>query len=173
MASRKKRRHHKSLEHLVIVPVDKIPTSTSSPPTEKALLYRACQELQEVCEQHEGIGLSAVQVGLPWRLFVIKFKKNYEYFVNCRYEPVGSEVGGSVEGCLSIKTPSGEPRFFEVERFKIVRITGHQMTDDGELIPIDRTVEGYYATVFQHEIDHQYGILISDKGKETHIYAKQ
>jgi peptide deformylase len=172
MASNKKRRHYKSLEHLEIVPVDKIPTSTSSPPTEKALLYRACQELQEVCDKHNGVGLSAVQVGLPWRLFVIRFKKHYEYFVNCRYKAVGSDTCISVEGCLSIKTPSGEMRFFEVERFKEVQITGHQLTDDGELIEIDRTVDGFYGTVFQHEIDHQLQILISDIGKEIHVYPK-
>jgi peptide deformylase len=173
MADSKNRRNRESFEQLKLVPVADIPKETSSPPTENlAKLYRICQEMQEVCDANNGVGLSAVQVGLPWQLFIIKFESGFENFISCQYEPVGTDTCVSVEGCLSIKTPSNETRYFELTRFKKVKITGKKLTVDGELVDFEEIVDGFYSTVFQHEIDHHFNILISDIGKETHIYVK-
>ena len=62
-----------------IVPVSEIPGKSvvqDCPTTTRRLssmsVYKTCLEMKEVCELEKGIGLSAVQVGLPWRLFIVK-----------------------------------------------------------------------------------------------------
>lgn len=138
-------------------------------------VYRICKEMELLCEKNKGIGLNAVQVGIPWRLFIVKTNDKYEHFVNCSYEPVGDEEVSSVEGCLSLKTEAGEFRRFEMTRSLIVKVTGQKLVKNDGL-----TVEDFSAyihaedqgVVFQHEIDHSQGKegLISNKGKEVFIW---
>ena len=65
----------------------------------------------------------------------------------------------NVEGCLSLPE-----RYFNVKRFKKMRITGLDENAD----PIDITTKSkQLAKVLQHEIDHLNGITIADKGKEV------
>mgnify|MGYP003994857587 FL=1 len=141
---------------------------------ERIHVYKICKQMEKICNENEGIGLSAVQVGIPWRLFIIKTDDKYEHFVNCTYEQVGDDQVTSIEGCLSLRTESGEFRRFEMTRSLIVKVTGKKLTsfDDG------LTLEDFSAyihaedqgVVFQHEIDHHKGILISEAGKEILIW---
>jgi len=144
-------------------------------------LLKVCQQLQIVCEENQGIGISAVQVGIPWKLFLIKgdgsldiIKKNqYGYFLNCDYEPIDDEKILSLEACLSIKDRDGKLRHFQVERFKNIKVYGSIIILDNSL-----KIEKFFlelktsqqSIVFQHEIDHQKGKLISDLGKEIFIW---
>lgn len=187
-----------------IVPVSEIPGKSvvqDCPTTTRRLssmsVYKTCLEMKEVCELEKGIGLSAVQVGLPWRLFIVKEEDGeYSFLVDCEYESVsvdstgvrdytGNLRGGSlelsqtpikksIEGCLSLKTSNGELRRFLVERPDKVRIMGKKLLigDDGKPLfePINIILDGLYSIVYQHEIDHQNGILISDIGEETGIW---
>jgi len=158
-----------------IVKLEDIPTRDSvvSVPTDPLMdVYKVCQKMEMVCEQNAGIGLSAVQVGVPWRLFVAKDEKTYKYFVDCEYEPVGTNKSNSIEGCLSLRDSAGTLRRFLVERFDKVRIKGKQLLHekDLELVDVDFEVGGLNAIVYQHEIDHHRGILISDFGQEIVVY---
>tara|TARA_Y100000034_G_scaffold43496_3_gene53110 strand:- start:29888 stop:30460 length:573 start_codon:yes stop_codon:yes gene_type:complete len=138
-------------------------------------VYKVCKQMEKVCDEREGVGLSAVQVGIPWRLFIIKTDGKYEYFLNCVYEPIGDDVITSIEGCLSLLSESGDFRRFELTRSLIVKVTGQKLTEVNGL-----TIESFSAyihaedqgVVFQHEIDHQLGPdgLISNKGKEILIW---
>jgi len=140
---------------------------------EQMLAYRICKQMEAVCDENNGIGLNAVQVGIPWRLFIIKTNGKFEHFLNCTYEPVGEDKVTSIEGCLSLKDDSGEFRKFEMTRSLIVKVTGKKLVAESGL-----TVEDFSAyihaedqgVVFQHEIEHSEGILISDKGKEVFIW---
>lgn len=138
-------------------------------------LYKVCLQMAHVCVEENGIGLSAVQVGIPWRLFVVRTESDehsFDYFVNCEYEPAGdgSKAPG-IEGCLSLRNRDGSLRFFEVFRHRKVRLKGHRLVTDPELAlePVDLTAEGKYGIVYQHEVDHDQGILISDIGTELEI----
>jgi len=155
-----------------IVPTDQIPQGQSNRRIELSRLYRTALDMQKICEEQQGVGLSAFQVGIDWNLFVIQKDGNYEYFVDCEYEPIGAATKLSVEGCLSIRKDDGALRMYEVERYSEVRITGKQIVDDDKLRleEVDIEVDGIYAIVFHHEIDHAKNVLISDNGKEVHIW---
>ncbi len=163
-------------ESLSLVAVESIPIAEEC--TESvAEIYRTCLLMQEVCDKEQGIGLSAVQVGIPWHLFIVKFpltksdEPYYRYFVNCKYEGIGEEKERSLEGCLSLKNDKGNLRYFDVERFKKIKLTGKELIVEPELALNDISMEpeDYYRIVYQHEIDHGFGILISDIGKEFEI----
>ena len=106
----------------------------------------------------DGIGLAAIQVGVPKRVIVMdldwgKGTRNPRYFVN----PVLSDPSDNKlpyeEGCLSV------PAYYdEVERPDRVRIDyldydGKQKTE---------IAEGMLAVCIQHEMDHLEGILFID-----------
>ena len=146
-------------------------------------VFKVCQELEQVCERENGIGISAVQVGIPWKLFIVKSdgscpfipKGKYGYFANLQYVPVGDEQVVSLEGCLSIRSSDGQLRFFQVNRYKTVQLNGHRLHFDNNLeyhnivINIDAAEEGI---VFQHEADHSSAVLISDIGKEVFVWKQ-
>ena len=177
---------YEKVKPMVIVEASQIPDVdqiVDAPISEPIKILRACQELQILCEKERGIGISAVQAGIPWKLFLVKGDGScpfipsgeYGYFVNCRYEPVTEERVVSLEGCLSIRSPDGRLRSFHVERYQQIKLLGHRLTVGKTLffqelaIDIGLTEQG---VVFQHEIDHQLGQagLITNKGKEVFVW---
>lgn len=164
-------------EGLLLVSVDVIPNAKECPEDNLAEIYRICLLMEEVCDKEQGIGLSAVQVGIPWQLFIVKFPLTesdspyYRHFVNCKYEGVGEEKGRSLESCLSLKNDKGNLRYFDVDRYKSIQFTGKELITESKLSLADVSMksEDYYRIVYQHEIDHHFGILISDIGKEFEI----
>jgi len=154
-----------------IVEVDLIPEAKNVndvPLDDPMKVYKVCLEMQKICEENEGIGISSVQVGIPWKLFIIKADDNsgnYDYFANCVYEPTyDSKRIVSLEGCLSLRSEDGRLRQFQVERFDHINILGFKFTlDDFNFIPFKASIDASrQGVVFQHEIDHQLGVLISD-----------
>lgn len=158
---------------LKIVPIESIPKGEDCP-LDLPNLYKLGTAMQIVCEREKGIGLSAVQLGIPLNFFVVNFNNNYRFFVNCTYAPVSEEKSKSVEGCLSIKTPAGKLRYFEVERYEDVVIKGKELLSDPtlQIVDFEHNPKDYYRIVFQHEIDHAFEILISQKGKEVFLWSK-
>lgn len=157
---------------LQIVPVADIPKGEPVPLNDLMKVYKTCQAMERLCIEEHGIGLSAVQVGIPWNLFIWNDKEGgFRYFINCEYEGQGDKQN-SIEGCLSLKRPNGKFRQFEVQRFDVVKMTGKELLYENELklVDVDATLNDIYAVVAQHEIDHQNGILISDIGQEIEIY---
>jgi len=139
-------------------------------PVEKGnlpFLYRIFQQMESLCVKSEGIGLSAVQVGLPWKLFVARQGETFRYMLNCEYAPVGEETARGIEGCLSLKG-----RFFSVDRHKEVEVTGEELVvgDDLSVREVKLHLKGLASVLFQHEIDHCFGISIDQIGKEMHLW---
>lgn len=159
-------------EKLEIVHFSEIPKAKDVPLDNLMNLFRLCNKMEKICEDNNGIGLSANQVGIPWKLFIVKRNRSYEYYVNCEYEGYGEKIK-SVEGCLSLKNESGECRRFEVERFSNIKLTGKQLIISGMpslvLHDVSRDEKDLYSVVFQHEIDHSFDKLISGIGKEVEI----
>lgn len=156
---------------LKIIPLELIPRGEECPLDNLADLYKLGLHMQVVCEKEKGIGLSAVQVGVPLNFFIINYNQVYRYFANCTYSPLSEEKEKFVEGCLSIKT-DGKLRHFEVERFKSVTVKGKELVldqtlqiKDIELTPLD-----FYKIVFQHEIDHSFQRTIDQFGKEVFLW---
>ena len=165
----------KKHEKLEIVPVEQIPLGQIVDLEKSNLtnVYKTCLQLKELCERSAGIGIAAVQAGIPLNLFLVKYPTGYSYFANCSYRPASEEKILHLEGCLSLVTPTGRMRTFSVERYKNILISGFQILDKSELVCkqlTDYSVSDFYAAVFQHEADHQNGILISEIGTEVEIY---
>ncbi|WP_109261125.1 peptide deformylase [Hyphobacterium indicum] len=106
----------------------------------------------------DGIGLAAIQVGVPKRVIVMDLdwgrgERNPRYFVN----PVLSDPSDNKlpyeEGCLSVPT-----YYDEVERPDRVRID--YLDYDGK--PQTEIAEGMFAVCIQHEMDHLEGVLFID-----------
>lgn len=106
----------------------------------------------------DGIGLAAIQIGVPKRVIVMDLAGSDEepqprYFVN----PVLSDPSDTLrpyeEGCLSVPAV-----FDEVERPDRVRV--QYLDYDGN--ERDEIAEGMFAVCIQHEMDHLEGILFID-----------
>lgn len=148
-------------------------------------VFKVCKKLEILCEREKGLGVSAIQAGIPWKLFIIKGdgtcelieKDKYSYFVNCNYfKHEESNHLMSLEGCLSIRSADGRLRFFQVERHEDVVINGYRLLNNsGDLkleefnVILNHKQQG---VVFQHEIDHQLGYdgLILNTGREISIW---
>ena len=105
-----------------------------------------------------GIGLAAIQIGVPKRIIVIditwgKGEKSPMYFVNpvIKYKDKVKSV--YEEGCLSVPN-----QFAEVERPKNCRV--EYLDYEGKKKILE--AEGLLATCIQHEMDHLEGILFID-----------
>lgn len=163
---------------LALVPEAEIPEAGPLP-EDLFKAYVAAMRMECVCAANNGIGLSAVQVGLPWDMFIIhrpskkSYPADFEYYALCKYAGSGDKMK-SIEGCLSLTAEDGSVRRFEVERYGEVVVSGKRllMSEDGQyayLEDFESTEGGYYAVVFQHEIDHSKGVLISHIGKEVQV----
>ncbi len=162
------------MDTLKIVPVADIPLGKDVPLDSLFKVYDVCMQLQRLCEEENGVGISAVQAGIPWKLFLVRFSDGtFGHFLNCYFEPVGDNKILHIEGCLSLRNSKGKLRSFEVERFEQVKISGFRLVqteDDLDLEELkDYFASGLYAAVFQHEIQHQIQITIDQIGKEIEV----
>jgi len=167
-----------------IVPINKIPSSEALVTDKLMEIYKVCLQMEEVCKTNKGVGLSAVQVGIPWNLFIIKrnaFESpsenslvcpKFDYYLNCVYSPTDDKKQDSVEGCLSLLNENDKFCQYLVERFCKVRVTGQKLIVDDELNieDVNFVVGNPFAVLFQHEIDHSLGILVSDIGEEIEVW---
>ncbi|HEY1752937.1 MAG TPA: peptide deformylase [Caulobacteraceae bacterium] len=105
-----------------------------------------------------GIGLAAVQVGVPKRVIVMDLSRGDgprapRFFVNPQIVWRSDEVIPYEEGCLSV------PEIYdEVERSAKVRV--RYLGYDGQ--PVEEDADDLYSVCIQHEIDHLDGVLFID-----------
>jgi len=113
--------------------------------------------MMETLKEEGGIGLAAVQVGIPKRILVVDLTKSNEdkkiTLLNPRIIYRSIEEEESEEGCLSIPEVWGS-----VSRPGKVKVKG--VLPGGKVILID--ADGILARVLQHEIDHLEGRLFID-----------
>jgi peptide deformylase len=119
---------------------------------------KLAEDMLETMYAAPGVGLAAVQVGVPRRLFVLDTSKDEKtrqplVLINPQIVSLGAETRVHEEGCLSIP----EVRV-EIERPS--QVTVRFLDREGE--PQELTAEGLLATAIQHEIDHLNGKLIID-----------
>ena len=128
-------------------------------------------DMLETMYAAKGIGLAAIQVGVPKRIIVMDISKNDEknnpmYFINPVIKNKNPETSTYEEGCLSV------PNFFaEVDRPKKCDVEYLDYEGKKKLL----NAEGLLATCIQHEMDHLEGILFIDylsKLKKTMIVKK-
>jgi peptide deformylase len=121
-------------------------------------IRRLADDMFESMYAAEGIGLAAIQIGVPKRLLVMDLaqkdgRREPRVFINPKILWTSDETTICEEGCLSV------PDIWEeVER--PAQIRAEYLDRDGTRHTLE--AEGLLATCLQHEIDHLEGVLFVD-----------
>jgi peptide deformylase len=130
-------------------------------------LRNVVAEMFELMYEHEGVGLAANQVDLPYRLFIANpegspdAKDTEHVFIN----PVLSLPRGQSEddeGCLSIPGVYAPVIRNETVRIQAYDLAGNEFTAE---------LSGLMARILQHETDHLDGKLFIDRLSPTQLAA--
>ena len=118
-----------------------------------------------------GIGLAAIQIGIPKRIIVMDISKNDEkknpmFFVNPIIKNKNSDLSRYEEGCLSVPD-----QFAEIDRPDSCEVEYLDYNGEKKFLK----TSGLLATCIQHEMDHLEGVLFIDylsKLKKSMIVKK-
>ena len=149
----------------------------SAPLTEEEIksteLNILVQDMHDTMKGEDGIGLAAPQIGINKQIVIIELPEESERYkdvektslltiINPKLTILDEEKQGYWEGCLSIPGLRGF-----VERPKKINVEFvDQKMEHHTLI-----LEGFLATVFQHELDHLFGTLYIDRIKDTKLLS--
>ena len=128
-------------------------------------------DMLETMYAANGIGLAAIQIGVPKRIIVMDIskddkKKEPRYFVNPVIIKKDSLKATYEEGCLSVPN-----QFAEINRPSKCEVEYLDYNGKKKFL----NAEGILATCIQHEMDHLEGILFIDylsKLKKSMIIKK-
>ena len=126
-------------------------------------LHRLIDDMFETMYDAPGIGLAAIQVGVPKRVLVMDLQEPEEeggppvkrpmVFINPQILDGSDDLSIYQEGCLSVPD-----QYADVERPATIRASW--MDRDGRIR--EEQLDGLLATCLQHEMDHLEGILFID-----------
>jgi peptide deformylase len=123
-----------------------------------SVIRKLVDDLFETMYGAPGIGLAAIQIGVPKRVVTMDLSKKEDdhkplVFINPEVTWTSAEKSKYEEGCLSI------PEYYEeVERPAQVKVKYLDLDGAGHEI----AAAGLFATCLQHEIDHTNGVLFID-----------
>ena len=131
-----------------------------SQPVDKVddLTRKLMDDMLETMYLAPGIGLAAIQIGVPKRIIVLDISKDPEkkepmYFVNPVIVSTSKNNITYEEGCLSVPG-----QFAEIDRAERCHVKYLDYNGNHK----ELKSEGLLATCIQHEIDHLEGILFID-----------
>lgn len=121
-------------------------------------LRRLMDDMLQTMYAAPGIGLAAIQVGVPKQVIVMDLAREGEprqplYLVNPQIVSATEDMGTYEEGCLSLPD-----QWAEVSRPVAVEVS--YLDYHGQ--PQRMQADGLVATCIQHEMDHLKGILFVD-----------
>jgi peptide deformylase len=132
-----------------------------------AELKKQIPEMFEVMYRHRGIGLAGPQVGVLQRIIVAnikgdpKEKETERVFINPQIVKKSGTMNEE-EGCLSLPGLNAK-----IKRSSDLVVQFFDL--DGQAWEME--VDGLYAKLFQHEIDHLDGVLMIDKMSAADLKA--
>ncbi len=143
---------------IIIAPDPRLKVISARVERVDAGVRKLMDDMLETMRAAPGIGLSAIQVGMPKRVIVVDVRREGEpsvtlRLVNPEITWASDETMTNEEGCLSLPE-----QYAEVTRPAAVAI--RHLDEDSH----DRELraEGLLATCIQHEMDHLEGILFVD-----------
>jgi peptide deformylase len=144
-----------AIRPIVVYPAPILLTRTTQvPPREEWAALQ--QDLLDTMLEHQGVGIAAPQIGLPYRVMMVRISQEKRGVLCIDPAILYSYPGLSIEseGCLSL--PGLRADVVRAARISVrfQTITGQVMRD---------TIEGFPARVFQHEVDHLDGKLFVDR----------
>lgn len=115
-------------------------------------------DMLETMYDAPGIGLAAIQIGVPKRVIVMDIAgpddpKAPQYFVNPEIVWASEDTAPYEEGCLSIPDIYDEVERPARVKLKYLNYQGEEVVEDAE---------GLFAVCIQHEMDHLEGVLFID-----------
>lgn len=143
---------------VLIAPDPRLKSVSRPVETVDASVTRLADDMLEAMYAADGIGLAAIQIGVPKCVLVMDLarkdgRRDPRVFINPKIVWTSDETALCEEGCLSV------PDIWEeVER--PVRIRAEYLDLEGRVHK--KEAEGLLATCLQHEIDHLEGILFLD-----------
>ena len=137
------------VRNIVIWPAEVLKSPAATVTVFDAYLWQLAVDLQETCRYHNGLGLAAPQIDVPFRVVYCLG----QIYVNPKYESQVDKVLMG-EGCLSF--PGAVTR---VLRHPEVVATYQTLHGDS----VQETLSGELAHVYQHETDHVDGITIPSR----------
>jgi len=148
---------------MAVLPIITIPDATlrkNAAQIERvdATLLKLAEDMLATMYDAPGIGLAAPQVGILSRLIVMDPSRDEEpkqplIMVNPVILELGTEMRTHEEGCLSIPDFTAEIERPAMTRVSYIDTEGKQQ---------EKTLEGIWSTLVQHEIDHLNGVLFID-----------
>jgi peptide deformylase len=147
-----------TIRPLVILPDSKLRLVSEPVKEITSEIRRLADDMLETMYDAPGVGLAAIQIGVPVRMVTMDVSKSEDehqpmVLINPEILWASEEKRVYEEGCLSI------PEYYEeVERPDRVRF--RYMNLQGEIVEQD--ADGLLATCVQHEIDHLNGVLFID-----------
>ncbi len=121
-------------------------------------IRKLMDDMLETMYDAPGIGLAAIQIGVPKRVIVIDLskeneKKNPMYFINPEILTKSNKDAAYEEGCLSVPN-----QFAEINRPDNCKVKYLDYDGNEKILE----AKGLLATCIQHEMDHLEGILFID-----------
>lgn len=147
-----------AIRDILIIPDKRLRLVSEPVKNFDAELRRLVDDMFETMYAAPGIGLAAIQIGVPQRVITMDLAKKDEpkapqVFINAEVMGKADEHAAYEEGCLSI------PEYYEqVERPARVKVK--YLDIDGKPHEVD--ADDLLATCLQHEIDHTNGVLFID-----------
>ena len=109
--------------------------------------------------EKSGLGLSANQVGLPYRFFVMRAEEVIGCF-NPKIVDFGEQTVYMDEGCLSFPG-----LFIKVKRPANIKVRYTEPNGN----TVTRKFSGMSARIFQHELDHLDGVTYKQRASKIHL----
>lgn len=135
------------------------------------VLHQLLDNMLETMRDAPGVGLAAPQIGISKRITVIEYPEDEELAAETLrvYELINPEIirtkGAEVaeEGCLSLPGLAAD-----VERATYVLVRAQDR--HGKEFRIK--AYDWLARIFQHEIDHLYGVMMTDRAEQVYRLRK-
>lgn len=118
------------------------------------------KDLAEAMEKFGGLGLSANQVGVDVRMFVMRTQDGIQGFFNPELTRVSQETDLLKEGCLSFPDI-----YLMIKRSKVVEMKYFDADGKEHITSLD----GLGARCVQHEIDHLNGIVFLQRASKLKL----
>jgi peptide deformylase len=148
---------------IIETPDPRLRTVSAPVETVDAALQTLIDDMFETMYAAPGIGLAAIQVGVPKRLLVIDLQEEQDaegkpvrdprVFINPEILETSEDLQVYQEGCLSVPD-----QYADVERPATVRARWQ----DREGKVHEEQIDGLLAVCLQHEMDHLEGVLFID-----------
>ena len=147
-----------AIKEIITVPNPLLKTVSKPVDAIDSKILGILNDMLETMYAAPGIGLAAIQIGIPKRLLVIDIGRDSEnrdphFFINPEILDPAEELSSFEEGCLSVPGV-----WEEIERPNECNVRFLDINGDEKNI----RYSGMMATVIQHEMDHLNGIVFVD-----------